>query len=319
MDKVWVIPSLEELLLDTKEKHRQPDPFASQEKNPAIAYSWSVFFWGGGQFYNNRIAQGLSFLVLMAAFYSGIAITILYWPGIVRFLHNRGMSVSVFLLIAFAILLCGLIFRSLCCSDAYNRSLKNRINLFTGMQNRAVPFICSILIPGWGQFLNGQPLKGSIFASFSVVSYFSLIAVPVTLLVWKDLEPSFARFLVESIFTIAIFFLPLIPFIWIWSSYDALKVSLEEWKKQPLWLRIKAATHHCRNRVWVRRSIKHIKRTFALAMFLVFLLIMLVNYSPGQFYFYELASTRSKLQLKGMTLLPNLLGRMSYKVAASGS
>ena len=211
MEKVPAIEDLDKLPHSPKTGHvRQEAPF-SDEKGPAKAYSLSVLFWGGGQFYNHQIAKGLSIFSLMAVFHSGILLIARYWHNIVLFLQDRGMSVSVFLLIAIGLILCALIFRSLCCSNAYYRVAKARTNRFNGTGSRLSPFLCSLLLPGWGQFLNGQPIKGSIFAGFAVISCFSLISAPVILLSWKDLEPSSARFFVESVFTMSVIFLPLIP------------------------------------------------------------------------------------------------------------
>lgn len=312
MDKVWVIPGPDRLLHDMKTKLDQPEPFIQAEKNPAKAYSWSVLFWGGGQFYNNRILKGLSLFFLTAAFYTGIVITVVFWTGIVRFLHDRGMSVSILLLVMFALLFCYLTSRCLCCSCAYYRVARSRKNCFTGTGSRKFPFLCSILLPGWGQFLNGQPLKGSLFAGLSVVSIFSLISVPVVLLTWKDLDPSSARLLIEAIFTVGILFLPLLPFIWIVSSHDALKVSREEWKKKPLWPRARMAGNLWRSRVWVNRLFHRIKRMSLLTLFLAFLLIILNSNSSRQFYSGQLESARSRLQMMNMTLLPDLLGRIPH-------
>jgi hypothetical protein len=310
MDKVWIIKNPYELSRDRKAEGMQPGTPLPDEKDPAKAYSWSVLFWGGSQFYNNHVVKGLSFLFLMIAFYTGTVLTVLSWRGIVGFLRDHGMSVSVFLLVVLTLLLCGLIFRGLCCSNSYHLAAKTRKKRFTGTNSRVSPFLCSLLLPGWGQFLNGQPLKGSVFAGFAVVSCFSLIAVPVVLLAWKDLEPSSARFLVESVFTIAVLFLPLIPLVWMVGSYDALKISLDEWKKEPLWERLKAAYNLRRNQVWLRRVFRQIKRTLVLVLFLVFFLIVAYNYFPRRYYTGEVASARSWMQTQGMTLLPELLGRL---------
>jgi TM2 domain-containing membrane protein YozV len=310
MDKVWIIKNPYELSRDRKAERMQPGAPLLDEKDPAKAYSWSVLFWGGSQFYKNKIVKGLSFLSLMIAFYTGTVLTVLSWRGIVGFLRDHGMSVSVFLLVVLTLLLCGLIFRGLCCSNSYHWAAKTRKKRFTGTRSRVSPFLCSLLLPGWGQFLNGQPLKGSVFAGFAVVSCFSLVAVPVVLLAWKDLEPSSARFLVESVFTIAVLFLPLIPLVWMVGSYDALKISLDEWKKEPLWERLKAAYRLRRNQVWLRRIFRQIKRTLVLVLFLVFFLIVACNYFPRRYYTGEVASARSWMQTQGMTLLPELLGKL---------
>jgi TM2 domain-containing membrane protein YozV len=310
MDKVWIIENPYELPHNRKAERMRPEAPLPDEKNPAKAYSWSVLFWGGSQFYKNKIVKGLSFLSLMIAFYTGTVLTVLSWRGIVGFLRDHGMSVSVFLLVVLTLLLCGLIFRGLCCSNSYHWAAKTRKKRFTGTRSRVSPFLCSLLLPGWGQFLNGQPLKGSIFAGFAVVSCFSLVAVPVVLLAWKDLEPSSARFLVESVFTMAVLFLPLIPFVWMVGSFDALKISLDEWKKEPLWERLKAAYSLRRNQVWLRRVFRQIKRTLVLVLFLVFFLIVAYNYFPRGYYAGEVASARSWMQTQGMTLLPELLGKL---------
>jgi TM2 domain-containing membrane protein YozV len=314
MDKVWVIEDPSKLLHGLKARSMPQKVLLSNEKDPAKAYSLSVLFWGGGQFYNKNVVKGLSLILTMAAFYTGTAVTVLSWSGIVRFLQGRGMSVSVFILVALGLLFCVLIFSSLCCSNAYHKAAKTRRRRFNGTRSRVFPFLCSLLLPGWGQFLNGQPLKGGIFAGFTVASYFSLIAVPVVLLAWKDLEPSSARFLVESVFTISALFLPLIPFVWLFGSYDALKVGLEEWKKEPLRERIKAVKN-LRSKVCVRRVFRRIRWTFILVLLLAFFMVVVYNYFPLRFYADELVSVRSWLQAQGMTLLPDLLGRLSTAAA----
>jgi TM2 domain-containing membrane protein YozV len=314
MDKVWIIEDPDELLRRPRTRRTQTE---APEKNPAKAYSWSVLLWGGGQYYNNQGMKGFCFYLLMFAFYNGTVFTVMFWRDIVQFLRDSGISVSVFLLVALALQLCTLISWSLCCSNAYHEAAKTRKKRFSGTRSRVFPFLCSLLLPGWGQFLNGQPLKGSVFAGFSVVSYFSLVAIPAILLAWKDLEPSTARFLVESVFTIAVLFVPLIPFVWMFSSYDALKVSLYELKKDPLWARIKAANNRRRNQGWVRGIFPQLKRTFVLVLFLAFFLIVVYNYSPQRFYAGELASARSSLQSQEMTLLPDLL-RWLFPYAAGG-
>ncbi len=318
MDKIWVVDDPDELLRRRKTRRMEPQAPPPDEKSPATAYSWSVLFWGGGQFYNDQVVKGLSFFFLMVAFYAGAAAVVVTWSDIVRFLRERGISASALLLAAFTVLLSALIFWRLCCSNAYHGAAKTRKTRFPGVKNRVFPFLCSLLLPGWGQFLNGQPVKGSIYAGFSVVSSCALVIVPAVLLVWHDLEPSSARFLVESIFTIAVLFLPLIPFIWLIGSYDALTVSLEDLKKEPLWERIKAANNRRRTQGWVRGIFPQIKWTLVLVLFLVFFLVVIYNYFPRTFYASELASARSWLQAQGMTLLPDLLGRLFPAAIAGG-
>ena len=54
MDKVGVIEDHDELLRSLRSRHMRPKAPPPDVKDPAKAYSWSVVFWGGGQFYNDQ-------------------------------------------------------------------------------------------------------------------------------------------------------------------------------------------------------------------------------------------------------------------------
>ena len=50
--------------------------------------------------------------------------------------------------------------------------------------------------------MNGQPVKGSVLAGFSVVGFFSLLTIPAALTCWPFLEASESRTAIEAIFTV---------------------------------------------------------------------------------------------------------------------
>ncbi|NTV93600.1 MAG: hypothetical protein HGA72_10185 [Chlorobiaceae bacterium] len=173
-------------------------------------------------------------------------------------------------------------------------------------------------MPGWGQFLNGQPVKGSIFSGFSIISLFSLISAPCIILAWPALEASEARFIIEGIFTCIVLFSPLIPVLWIFSGFDALKVSIDDLKKEPLFDRIKYANNRRRTQGLVRGVIPHIKSTLLFVLVLLFLLIFTYYYSPIKYYGEQLMSFQAWLQKLGMTIMPELIGRLRSLAAFMG-
>jgi hypothetical protein len=61
MEKVWVIEDPDEYLRPQNTKRLTTESPAPIEKSPAVAYSLSIFFWGGGQIYNDQRVKGLLF------------------------------------------------------------------------------------------------------------------------------------------------------------------------------------------------------------------------------------------------------------------
>jgi TM2 domain-containing membrane protein YozV len=311
MEKVWVIEDPDEYLRPQNTKRLTTESPAPIEKSPAVAYSLSIFFWGGGQIYNDQRVKGLLFLSLMLILCTGAVLSFVFWQYLLKFvLDHRISRVSLFLLLEF-LLFCALMFWHYNAGDAYHRAVKTRREPFMGIQSHVYPFICSLVIPGWGQFLNGQPIKGSVFSGFSLISLFSLISAPCIILAWPSLEASETRFIIEGIFTFIVLFAPLIPFLWIFSSFDALKVSIDDLKKEPLFDRIKYANNRRRTQGLVRGVFPHIKSTILAVLFFAFFsIIMYYFYFPTHYYEEQLASAQTWLQNRGMTIVPDLIGRL---------
>ncbi len=285
-------------------------PFAD-EKNPARAYTLSLLLWGGGQSYSGLRMKGVLFQIFMLVLLIGAAFFVLYGSHLLILLESSGTSRSEVFLAAELLLFGALIFWTYNAADAYHAAVKARRVPFRGVRSRVLPFLCSLLVPGWGQFLNGQPLKGSILACFSVLSLFSLATAPCVLLFWPALEPSRARSAVESIFAVTVLYAPLIPVIAAVSGYDALKVSLDDVKKDLLLDRIVLALHRFRVDGWLRSLLPGMKSMITLAL-LLWLVLTFRNhrYSPLYRYGRHLQSVQSLLSAEGMTLLPDLIGRV---------
>jgi TM2 domain-containing membrane protein YozV len=319
MEKVWVIEDPDEYLHPRKTKRLTTEIPAPIEKNPATAYSLSILIWGGGQLYNDQRRKGLIFLFLMLICFTGAILSLFYRNYLLQFLFDHQISHAHVFLIAELLFFCALIFWQYNAGDAYHTAAKARREPFRGVQSRAYPFLCSLVIPGWGQFLNGQPVKGSIFAGFSMLGIFSLVSAPSILLTWSALETSEVRLVVEGIFFFIILFAPFIPFIWIFSSFDALKVSIDDLKKESPFDRIKCANNRRRTQGWVRGVFPQIKSTILFILFFLFLLIfMYYHYSPKNYYIEQLEHAQAWLQKHGMSIIPDIIGKLRSLIARAG-
>jgi TM2 domain-containing membrane protein YozV len=318
MEKVWVVEDPDESPKVSKTSHVRKEKPLYARKSPAVAYSLSMFFWGAGQLYNHRRGKGAAFMVLMFLAGSGTLLALLYQGALLSFLAVLGISRTNSLLFAEIILLGVLIFWTYNAGEAYHQVSKAQKTPFTGVSSCVYPALCSLLFPGWGQFLNGQPVKGSIFTGFSVISLFSIVTLPLVYLTWPYLEPSDTRSIIEVIFSCTILFTPIIPFLWIFSTYDALKVSLDEYRKEPLWERIKAANNRRRTQGLVRGVFPQIKGTTALGLLLTLLVLIARDYFPASYYHEVLASTQLLLKNRGMTLLPELVNKLQEQITIVG-
>lgn len=317
-EKVWEIKNPEEYLKPQKKRRAAREAVRINEKDPGRAYTLSLFFWGVGQNYNDQRGKGLFFQVSLIGLFVGGVLFIIFNEPFLRFLSSHEVSASQSFLTAEILFFCILIFWLSIAGDAYHTAAKERKTRFSGIQNHVYPCLCSLLLPGWGQFLNGQPVKGSIFSAVSVFGLFAFFSIPVTLIVWPSLEPSGDRLLVEDIFSIAVLYAPLIPVIWLLSAYDALKISLDDLKKESFWERIKAANNRRRTQGWVRGVYPHILSTLFLVLLLTALLLVISYTVPFTFYTNLLGSAGIRLHEQGMVILPEIIEHLISVIVKAG-
>lgn len=314
MEKVWEIKNPEEYLKGGGKKPRQRPP--REERDPAAAYSRSRLVWGLGQLYNDQLVKGAASLVMMLLFCGAVAVVAIYSRSLPALLLSRNISRSTAFLCAEALLFAALLFWASNASGAYHRAARSRMKRFTGVQSRITPFLGSLAVPGWGQYLNGQPVKGGLFSACAVIGGFAVLAVVLTYLAWPALEASNSRFIVEGIFAVCLLLVPPVPLLWTISAYDALKVSRDDLLKEPFGERIKAAYYRGRTQGWVRGVFPQIKGTFLLVLFLCFLTLVDHYLIPSGFYTTLLASARARLQERGMTITPELIGKSLEFIAS---
>jgi len=318
MEKVWVIHDPDEHFQGYKTRRLTKETLPSDGKNPAAAYSLSIIFWGGGQIYNNQRGKGLLYLFTMIILIAATVLSFVYGEYLLQVLLSHKIFIANAFLIAELLFFLALIFWTYNAGDAYHKAVKARTMPFAGIQSRTYPFFCSMLVPGWGQFLNGQPIKGSMYAGFTVLGIFSLVSIPSVLRVWPFLEAVKSRFLIEEIFVLTVLFAPFIPFIWLFGSFDALKVSLDDIKKESFFDRITYANNRRRTQGWVRGVYPHIKTTIFLVLFLTFLVIVIDTAPLRNYYCNQLAYAQARLHELGMTIMPEIISRVLSLMALVG-
>jgi len=308
VDKVWVIKDPDEYLKPRRKPRITKEDSLPAERDPALAYTLSLLFWGSGQLYNGQRAKGLSYIGLALYGNAFALLFCIFQQEIPFYLLFYSISPAQAVLAAALLLLFALIFWVSNASDAYHTAMKARRTPFSGVSSRAWPVFCSLLVPGWGQFLNGQPIKGGLFAVCAAFGIFSLISVLGILQAWPLLENSDSRVIVEGMLLLSLLSLLPMPFLWVLGVFDAWKVGQDDMKKEPFLARLKAANNRRRAYGWVRGIFPQIKRTLLLALFLIILIIITVRfYFPWNFYREYLMKTLSWSSKQGMMFIPELI------------
>ncbi len=281
-----------------------------KHKNPALAYSLSLLIWGCGQLYNRKWKSGILLFLFMIMFYLSMSMIIIHWTAIVKFFRSADVSLSETLLICGFFHLSGLITWHFNSCHAYFKAIKSNNNYFKGIRSILLPAACSLLMPGWGQFLNGQPKKGICFQIFSLAGLFAFPAILIVFLFWPTLEASQARLMVEWIFMISLIFTPFIVMIWLFSVYDAARVSMDNLKKEPLRKRIGYQINRHRHDIqvygWKNAVLSIVKRIFIVILLLT-LGVIGYHYIPKSYYIQQLMDLGNKISQEGMTVIPGLI------------
>ena len=316
-DRVWVIDDPDDLpFVSKKKKAPVAPPPKRPQKSPAVAFSLSLLIWGAGQIYNRQGKLGVLLFLLMANFYLGLALLWFYAKSVTTFLGTYYITPSQLLMVASVFYLSGLMLWFFSTQQAYHRANKKRTDPFRGVENKFYPAFCSMLIPGWGQFLNGQAKKGSFFLMSTMIAIFVFPALLVIPSLWPMLKTVMDRRIWESYMVAALFLIPLVVlFVWPLSAFDALKISLDETKKEPLLKRIEYANNRRRMRGWAEGVFPHAKLTFLLGLFLVICMTVSYYYFPREYYVAQLQSIQGRLSQENMVIIPRLIDRFFQGVS----
>jgi len=143
----------------------------SRHASPATASSLSLFVWGMGQLYNGdgKLATlfALSQLFVLAFHY----MLYMTWERIRSFAHLWFISEWELMLYASSIDFCVVLLMLYNVAHAY-RTAEEQGGRYRGIRRPFLSGLASLVIPGWGQILNGQLGKGVFFLfSFLVAVY----------------------------------------------------------------------------------------------------------------------------------------------------
>jgi TM2 domain-containing membrane protein YozV len=307
-DKVFVLEdSPFESLPPRPHKPVEEEEAAPGGKNPAWAASLSLFLWGGGDFYNGQRARG-RWLLLLQILYLGVLIGAgLSWPLPIRWLDRYfrfGTTVPALLILLVTWGMAGWVWGTF---HAYREADRGR-EPFAGREQEGIAALCSCAVPGWGQYLNGQPLKGAIFQTLLFLEVLAWITLVAAYTGFETLRRPENRAFLETVLLVAAAALPLLTLPRVLSAYDAFRVARYPGLRQPPWHRAKFAL----TRYWTGtgRGLPSMRRCIQ-ALVLILLLVgadFLHSFlNPRTFYASQAASLAHHLRGKGMVQIPALL------------
>lgn len=311
MGKSWVVKDTDQYFYrQGVRRATRGMPFVD-EKNPARAYSFSLFFWGTGQTYAGLRMRGVLFQLMMVLVLIGVGFSLLFGKELLVLLRAEGvLNADIFLWLE-VLFFGAACFWSYNAIDAYHASARGRRVPFRGVENTVLPMLSSLLVPGWGQFMNGQPFKGSLLSGFAVLNLFCAVTIPAVLFFWPFLEPAKSRVIIETVFAGAVLYTPVIPLMAVLSGHDALKVSLDDTKKELILDRIAHAIIRIRIEGWGHRIFSLARSSAVIALVLASFLVARNHYHfPVNFYSVHLIETRAWLQKQGMTIVPGLIDKV---------
>lgn len=198
------------------ESHCEP-----ARKNPALSFSLSLLVWGGGQMYIGKYRLGAIYMASMVLFCSVFSVLALFWESIGHLDEDIILQMPLLIIAAMVFFMIGLVCWSVNAVDAYCRAIRLRPEPYLGVDNELWPLSCSLLFPGWGQFLNAQPVRGGIFLLFGMLGIFSVLVLSVAWHVWPFLNVSPVNYLFEICMVSALLYIPFAFLIWVVAAYDA--------------------------------------------------------------------------------------------------
>jgi TM2 domain-containing membrane protein YozV len=279
----------------------RPFPSAPQ-KCPALSFSFSMFIWGSGQMYVRDYRSGSKFLAAMLFFYSGLCSLVFFRSSASRFVSEMDIPLFACIIGLVVSFIAGLVVWLCNAIDAYNRTTKSNAEPFRGVGNGIWPPLGSLLFPGWGQFLNGQPGKGFVFLLFGLGGVTSAFVLVITQNVWPVLQTSHDRLILEFYLAAAFAAIPLSFLMWIVSIYDACGPGRKLSRIKP---GLPYAGYKVRRQGIVQDLVP--RGTVVLGLFLAISVGM--QFIPKRYYLDSMENIRHEMLRNNMEIVPELLGK----------
>jgi TM2 domain-containing membrane protein YozV len=282
---------------EKKEDNSRPLAISST-KNPALSFSFSMIVWGSGQMYSGAYRPGSIFMVLMVVFYGTLSAMVFSWESASRFVTGTGIPTPVLLSGVGVYLLAGLILWLINAVDAYYRTVRLRLDLFWGVDNKLWPPICSLIFPGWGQFLNGQPNKGLFFLLFGSTGISSIFGLAVSPSVWPLLKAGPAGPVFELCLLAALLLVPVSLLMWIISAYDSFMTCRVRGSLQPGYRKRKQGV------------LKNLLPRTTAVLSLLLVISVGMQCLPKEYYLNSLEKIRIETLRDNMQIIPELAGKV---------
>jgi len=267
-------------------------------KNPALAFSLSLLVWGGGQLYLREYRRGVMFLSAMLAVGGFVAGLLVFADPLGRWLAaNKHQA----LLVSFAIMavLLGLLVWVINAADAYLLARSADEEPFTGVEQLAWPVLGALAMPGWGQFLNGQPKKGGFFLGAGVTGLFSGCVFWAIFWIYPLLTSSSARLVLEQYLIAALVLAPLALVGWVLSGFDAFRVCRQRYRK-------KFTPTNVGFRLWSKEVMRELLPRPSVVLGLLLAISVAMQLVPRQFYLHHLEQIRVATAQWHLVVLPEV-------------
>lgn len=311
-EKVYVIGDS----LETPQQKRGED--GRPQRDPARSASLSLLLWGGGHLYNGRRAAA-DWLFLLQILLLGLLIVgglnwrhLIGWLDLHFRLDRTGPALLLLLFVWGASGWVGGTFQ------AYREADSRGSEPFAGKEREGIAALCSLAVPGWGQYLNGQPRKGAAFQALALLEVLAWLTLFAVYSGFESLRRPENRAALEGGFLAAAAALPLLAFAHVLSAYDAFKVARYPGLRRGMFTRMQFAWN--RYRIGAPRQLPSAKRRIrALVLILLLVLADLVAifYSPRSFYANQAAWVAGHLRGKGMVRAPALLDAFRERLVRS--
>jgi|SRR5882672_603560 len=200
------------------------DKSSGRRRNPAAASTLSLWVWGLGQLYNGDTKLAVLLMLSEALVVAFHYMLYTVWRPLCNFAYLFFISEAELVLYMAAIDFCLLFFAIYNVAQAYHGA-EARGGRFSGLHRPLVAGLASLLVPGWGQMLNGQLGKGVTFLfSFLLQAYLiGLYMVSPFYRVVIDLDPQ--EILLKKAIWVGMGVLFCTALSWLISAYDATLVA----------------------------------------------------------------------------------------------
>jgi len=276
----------------------------SGRKSPALSFSLSMLVWGSGQMYLGAYGPGTIYLSAMLFFYSTFSALVFYRQQASRFFAGLDLPKSALAIGALCFVAFGLVIWLANAVAAYCRAARLRDKPFQGVENDFCPIICSLLFPGWGQFLNGQPKKGAFFLLFGMAGILSAVICSAFRYLWPVLKVSQARFVSEIGLAVALSLIPISILMWIVATYDSLGTRRELARKRQM-------VHHSGYWLRSRGGLRNLIPRGTAVLGLLLAISVGMQCIPKKYYRDSLENIRIEALSSDMEIIPALIQKVN--------